>query len=112
MMQRTILLFLNSDDLYEIEEVRRNHDPLFGLIVPHITLIFPFASEVSNEILKEHIETNISNMNPFYITLNPIVTNADEYLFLLIEEGKENIIELHNKLYTDFLKLNLKYSFQ
>ncbi|HDX9579722.1 TPA: 2'-5' RNA ligase family protein [Bacillus pseudomycoides] len=104
MMQRTILLFLNSDDLYEIEEIRRDHDPLFGLIAPHITLIFPFASEVSNEILKEHIETNISNMNPFYITLNPIVANTKEYLFLLIEEGKENIIELHNKLYTDFLQ--------
>ncbi|HDX9589933.1 2'-5' RNA ligase family protein [Bacillus multifaciens] len=104
MMQRTILIFLNSGDLYEIEGIRRKHDPLFGLIPPHITLVFPFISEVSNERLEKHIITNVSNMNSFHITLNPLVTNAGEYLFLIIEEGKENIIELHNKLYSDFLQ--------
>ncbi|MEI4803754.1 2'-5' RNA ligase family protein [Bacillus sp. FJAT-51639] len=104
-IERTILLFLSDDnDLEEIEAIRRKHDPLFGLISPHITLVFPFVSQVSNEGLKKHIEINIGNMNPFYITLNPIVTNTDEYLFLLIEEGKEKILELHNKLYTDFLQ--------
>ncbi|PEA55067.1 2'-5' RNA ligase [Bacillus pseudomycoides] len=103
-MERTILLFLDDNDLEEIEAIRRKHDPLFGLIPPHITLVFPFMSEVSNDCLKKHIKTKVSNMSPFYISLNPIVTNADEYLFLLIEEGKENIIELHNKLYTDFLQ--------
>ncbi|PGZ97347.1 2'-5' RNA ligase [Bacillus pseudomycoides] len=104
MMQRTILLFLDSDNLYEIEEIRRKHDPLYDRIPPHITLVFPFMNEVSNENLKKHIETNISKMNPFHITLSPVVTNADEYLFLLIKDEKENIIELHNKLYTDFLQ--------
>ena len=103
-MERTILLFLSNSDLEEIEAIRKKHDPLFDLISPHITLVFPFESEVSNEGLKKHIETNISNKNPFYITLNPIVTNVEEYLFLLLEEGKEKIIELHNKLYTDFLQ--------
>ncbi|MGG0239640.1 2'-5' RNA ligase family protein [Bacillus rhizoplanae] len=108
MIQRTILLFLGSDDLYEIEELRRKYDPLFGLISPHITLVFPFMSEVSNENLKKHIETNVSNMNSFHITLSPMVTNAEEYLFVLIEEGKGNIIELHDKLYTDFLQTFLR----
>ncbi|MGG0187611.1 2'-5' RNA ligase family protein [Bacillus rhizoplanae] len=103
-MERTILLFLSNNDLEEIEAIRRKHDPLFGLISPHITLVFPFVSEVPNECLKKHIETIVGNMNSFHITLNPVVTNSEEYLFLLIEEGKEDIIELHNKLYTDFLQ--------
>ncbi|MGF9966008.1 2'-5' RNA ligase family protein [Bacillus rhizoplanae] len=104
MMERTILLFLSNNNLEEIEAIRRKHDPLFGLISPHITLVFPFVSEVPNECLKKHIEIIIGSMNSFHITLNSVVTNSEEYLFLLIEEGKESIIELHNKLYTDFLQ--------
>ncbi|MGG2065743.1 2'-5' RNA ligase family protein [Bacillus sp. S14(2024)] len=107
-MERTILLFLSNNNLEEIEAIRRKHDPLFGLISPHITLVFPFVSEVPSEYLKKHIEIIISSMSSFQIMLNPVVTNSEEYLFLLIEEGKESIIELHNKLYTDFLQVFLR----
>ncbi|MEJ9251278.1 2'-5' RNA ligase family protein, partial [Bacillus thuringiensis] len=35
---RTILLFLNNMFISEIEDIRQKHDPLFGLIPPHITI--------------------------------------------------------------------------
>ncbi|MEJ9362582.1 2'-5' RNA ligase family protein, partial [Bacillus thuringiensis] len=34
---RTILLFLNNMSIDKIENIRHKHDPLFGLIPPHIT---------------------------------------------------------------------------
>lgn len=40
---RTILLFLNNMSTDEIESIREIHDPLFGLIPPHITSVFPFG---------------------------------------------------------------------
>ena len=52
---RTILLFLNNIPINEIENIRQKHDPLFGLIPPHITIVFPFKSNVSNDELKSHI---------------------------------------------------------
>ncbi len=39
---RTILLFLNNMPINEIEDIRQKHDPLFELIPPHITSVFPF----------------------------------------------------------------------
>ncbi|UJA81604.1 2'-5' RNA ligase family protein, partial [Bacillus cereus] len=39
---RTILVFLNNMSIDKIENIRQKHDPLFELIPPHITIIFPF----------------------------------------------------------------------
>lgn len=52
---RTILLFLNNMSINKIENIRHKHDPLFGLIPPHITIVFPFKSNISNDELKSHI---------------------------------------------------------
>lgn len=52
---RTILLFLHNMPIDEIESMREKYDPLFGLIPPHITIVFPFESSISNDDLKLHI---------------------------------------------------------
>ncbi len=39
---RTILVFLNNMSIDKIEDIRQKHDPLFRLIPPHITIVFPF----------------------------------------------------------------------
>lgn len=102
-MIRTIVIFLKDSLIEEIEKIREVHDPLFGLIPPHITLVFPFESDISNEILRQHITESTENIVPFYINVDQAVTNQGEYLFLLVEEGKEKILELHNQLYSSVL---------
>ena len=52
---RTILLFLHNMSIDKIESTREKHDPLFRLIPPHITIVFPFKSNISNDELKSHI---------------------------------------------------------
>ena len=52
---RTILVFLNNMSIDKIENIRQKHDPLFELIPPHITIVFPFKSDISNDELKSHI---------------------------------------------------------
>ena len=49
---RTILLFLHNMSIDKIESTREKHDPLFRLIPPHITIVFPFKSNISNDELK------------------------------------------------------------
>ncbi|MFE6138240.1 2'-5' RNA ligase family protein [Bacillus sp. NPDC057893] len=88
---RTILLFLNNMSTDEIESIREIHDPLFGLIPPHITSVFPFESNISN------ISKGIGTIE---IKFASGVTSIGDYLFLEIEQGKEQIEELHDKLYT------------
>lgn len=89
-----------------IDNIRKKYDPLAEHVGPHITLVFPFESEVDTIKLKEHIETIASNIKPFEIILSgitPSVSNGN-YLFLNILEGNSQIIEIHKSLYTGILK--------
>lgn len=107
-MQRSVLIFIESDNLHDIEKIRQKHDPLHNLVPPHITLIFPFESEISNEELKQHIIEHIKGLEAFDIHANNVVTNHKDYLFLQIKEGKEKIITLHDRLYQGLLQTFLR----
>ncbi|MDR4984308.1 2'-5' RNA ligase [Bacillus cereus] len=100
---RTILLFLNNMSINEIESIRQKHDPLFGLIPPHITIVFPFESSISNDELKLHILYVSKGIQSIEIEFANQITSEGEYLFLRVEKGKEQIEELHDILYTGLL---------
>ncbi|PFL24666.1 2'-5' RNA ligase [Bacillus cereus] len=100
---RTILLFLQNMPIDEIESMREKHDPLFGLIPPHITIVFPFESSISNNELKLHILKVAKGVHPIEIEFASRINNEGEYLFLEVGRGKEKIEELHDRLYTGFL---------
>ncbi|WP_342714723.1 2'-5' RNA ligase family protein [Bacillus paramycoides] len=110
---RTILLFLNGMSINEIEDIRKKHDPLFGLIPPHITVIFPFESSISNDELKLHILKLSKGIQEIEIEFANQITGEGEYLFLRVEKGQKQIEELHDLLYTgvllQFLKEDIPY---
>ncbi len=47
-----ILVFLNNMSIDKIENIRQKHDPLFELIPLHITIVFPFKSNISKWRIK------------------------------------------------------------
>lgn len=51
-MQRTIMIFPQFDNIDVINSIRDKYDPLAKLVKPHITLVFPFDSEITNEQLE------------------------------------------------------------
>ncbi|PFD39155.1 2'-5' RNA ligase [Bacillus cereus] len=110
---RTILLFLNNMPIDEIESMREKHDPLFGLIRPHITIVFPFESAISNDELKSHILNLSKEIRPIEIEFASRISSEREFLFLEVERGKEQIEELHISLYTgpllQFLRTDIPY---
>ena len=110
---RTILVFLNNMSINKIENIRQKHDPLFGLIPPHITIVFPFKSNISNDELKSHIFNVSKGVGKIEIEFANRITNVGNYLFLEVEGGKEQIEELHDMLYTgpliQFLKEDIPY---
>ncbi|MDJ1476267.1 2'-5' RNA ligase family protein [Bacillus sp. LS15-K4] len=110
---RTILVFLNNMSIDKIENIRQKHDPLFGFIPPHITIVFPFKSNISNDELKSHI-LNLSNgVGKIEIEFANRITSVGNYLFLEVEGGRKQIEELHDMLYTgplvQFLKEDIPY---
>jgi 2'-5' RNA ligase len=83
-----------------VDALRRRFDPLVEVIPAHITLVFPFESELAPDALRAHIEGAVRGVGPFPIRLRAISGVEGRYVFLHVEQGNAALIELHDRLYT------------
>ncbi|WP_138500497.1 2'-5' RNA ligase family protein [Nostoc sp. PA-18-2419] len=86
-----------------INQIRQKYDPQFDLIEPHITLVFPIIKSINEINLIIHIDSILNKWKTFPICLKGLQKSWDEYMFLMVEEGKVDVIKLHNELYTGIL---------
>lgn len=107
MNTRTIMIFPEFKNMGIIKDIREKYDPLANLVLPHITLVFPFESELTNEELKLHLQRSLRDIQPFKIELAGFSKQEDRYgnyLFLNVVQGADIIKNIHNMLYSDKLK--------
>lgn len=106
MKERCIMIFPKFKNMDIIHQIRRKYDPLANHVSPHITLVFPFKSEIRSNELKNYLESVLSTVNPFQITLKGItpVKSFGNHLFLNIKNGADEIAEIHRRLYTGILE--------
>ena len=90
-------------DTRRISLFRKKYDPQAGLIEPHITLMFPVPELVGEDNLVHHLQNVLSNRRPFPIHLQGLQKSWDDYLFLMVQEGCGDIIDLHGRIYTGLL---------
>jgi 2'-5' RNA ligase len=106
---RAIVLFLPEPD--EVIALRRQFDPLFRSLRAHVTLVFPFQSDLSSEALRRHVEQAVCDVGPIAVRLAD-VTGADaQYLFLNVKRGYDALVELHDRLYRGPLEVYLSHEF-
>jgi 2'-5' RNA ligase len=92
-----------------IKAFRRKYDPFVDSWKPHIPFIFPVpCSEVEEEKLTEHVETVLRNWKSFPIRIGGFRKSWDHWLFLVLKEGNEEAIALHDELYTGILSSYLR----
>jgi len=92
-----------------IETFRRKYDSFVDHWEPHIPFIFPVpCSEVEETKLIEHIETVLKKWEPFPIRIGGFEKSWDHWLLLLLKEGNEKVIALHDELYTGILSSYLR----
>ena len=104
-MKRAIVLFPKFDNTDAIQAVREQFDPLAKFIAPHVTIVFPFESELSTKELREHLVCALKGVKKFNVRLNGITGDfRDGYLFLNVKQGNDNIIDLHDRLYSGILE--------
>lgn len=58
---RCIHIFPRFKNNFEINEIRKKYDYLYNIIEPHITLVFPFNSDVTIGYLKSIIKSVLKN---------------------------------------------------
>ncbi len=103
------------ENISVIDNIRTKYDPLSELVRPHITLVFPFESEISNDELEQLLEKRLFGINSFEITLNGFSKQRDRfsnYLFLNVTKGIDEIKNIHNIFYeNEFSKFDLGYGY-
>lgn len=106
MLKRCIMIFPRFKNIEVINKIRSKYDPLASHVQPHITLVFPFDSDITTVELKEHMYSILKDFNSFEIILSTITPTYSfgQYLFLNIKKGNSEIVKMHEKLYTGILK--------
>lgn len=92
-----------------INTFREKYDPYYPGVNTHITLVFPIpVTEISEDIMKNHIRSALRKWKPFDIHLVGFEKAVDHWLFLSVKEGNKEIVKLHDELYTGPLEKYLR----
>lgn len=89
-----------ADQRRVIDQLRAAYDPLASAITPHLTLVFPFTTVLVLDDLLAHVRSAVAPIAPFEIELRGITGHQDEWLFLNVKRGNDQLIALHDRLYT------------
>lgn len=93
---RCIHIFPKGNFISALEEIRKAYDPLYGLIDPHITLVFPFES---NHELEDLIQVLKAVKIPAFDAEIYDFKCVDNYIFALVRDEQKHIETLHHRLY-------------
>jgi len=97
-----------------IQTFRRKYDSFVDYWKPRIPFIFPVpGSEIEETKLIGHIKSVLKKWKPFPIRIGGFEKSWDHWLFLLLKEGNQKAIALHDELYTGilspYLRTDIKY---
>ncbi len=104
----------NKKDFDWIQSIRKESDILYYKVIkPHFTIVFPVFTEINNKDLVNHVKQKSKNQKPFDISLEKAVINDDAFsdywhTFLTPKKGYQEIINLHDQLYTGLLEPELR----
>ncbi|MBO6558825.1 MAG: 2'-5' RNA ligase family protein [Pseudomonadales bacterium] len=98
-------IYLCADDLDpSIQSFRELYDPLGRLVEPHITVVFPFESNVSDDELRAHVREQVIAESGFAASLEQQPMRHDGYIYFPILDGAQQIRTIHDRLYTGVLQ--------
>ena len=94
------LVYFPDVGLDTLDRIRRKYDPTFELIPPHVTVVHPVPGSVGKERLMEHFEAVLRLWRAFPIRLRGFEKSPDHWLFLKVQEGNVEFVQLFESLYT------------
>lgn len=98
----------------KIDYFQQKYDPYSRLAGAHFTLVFPTPDEIDEQQLLEHIKSVLKRWKPFNIHIRGLEKSWDQWLFLNVQEGKNQFIQLHDELYSGplepYLRKDLPYT--
>ena len=81
MVTRTIMIFPEFDNIGFINKIRSKYDPLAELVRPHITLVFPFESDMTDDEVRNALGLRLEEIRKFDLTLHGFSKNIDKAIY-------------------------------
>ncbi len=91
-----------------LHALRARYDPYAGVVGEHVTLVFPLAASVAGDVLAQHVRRVLSRWQPFPVHLVGLEVSWDHWLLLGMREGRDELVRLHDELYTGKLEPHLR----
>ena len=103
---------ISQADFNWIQSIRETNDRQYDIVEPHVTFVFPTTKLTESELVA-HVQQKIVGVYRFKITLSKAVVVEDDskkffHTFLVPSDGYDEIIALHDLLYTDALSSELR----
>jgi 2'-5' RNA ligase len=96
--------FPSFDGIERVEDFRTRHDPTAAKIRAHLTLVFPFGTNLTRLQLETHVRRVASKWPPVPVTFRAVRMHANEFVFLMASRGADSLAALHDALYTRSLR--------
>ena len=106
--RRAIVWFPTMPADSKIESFRARHDPLATTLPAHVTLVFPFPTNLTSTQWASHIKRIVGNWPQLPVSFRDIEAIQGEFTILMLREKCEAVIALHDKLYSGVLKAFLR----
>jgi 2'-5' RNA ligase len=90
-------------DPTDIDKVRSQFDPNFQFVPPHIAVVFPVDSAIGKDNLIRHIDDVLNTKESFEYSLRGLTKSWDHYLYLEVDNGRSQFVNLRDQLYTGIL---------
>ena len=109
--KRDILIMVNFPNVDRIKEIQKKYYDIADKIKPHIAVVFPFDSEISDKELYNKLVKVLSKYKPFKIVCHGVLTPTGEsdYRFLNIVENKDIIKRISDDIYNNIIPEHLEY---
>jgi 2'-5' RNA ligase len=79
-----------------------------GHVAAHLTLVFPFATALTQLQVETHARRVLGSWPPTPVTFSGVRLVANEFVFLMASRGAASLAALHDKLYTRSLRSHLR----
>lgn len=101
-MLRSVLIFPQLNDRFTINRIRQRYDDLYEDIAPHISLVFPFDNELTDETIIQVVSDVIKKQQQFKLRLTVVSGDPKNgYVWLVVDQGSKILTELHDALYAE-----------
>lgn len=98
-----IAAFLDLEADHWLAELRHRFDPLTQQVPAHVTLVHPVRVPEEWPVVSRHVASVAGSFRAFQLVCQGVTGHADEYLFLNVKRGNDELIALRDALYSGVL---------